>query len=73
MTNLGVGNAQAKAIGKAVKLTNANELCMANNRLSASGALDILQNISMQIHQIDLSGNVLQDYEKAKEIKMKQY
>ena len=73
LTNMGAGNQQAKAIGKAVKLTNASRLLMANNRLSTTGTLEVLRNLSANITAIDLSGNVLQDYEKAKERKMKAF
>ena len=59
LTNMGAGNQQAKAIGAAVKLTNAHHLLMANNRLSTAGTLVVLQNLSTNITTIDLSGNAL--------------
>lgn len=71
LSHASAGDNQAKAIGRAVELTNATSLRINNNRLTSKGALQILENISTNLTEINLSGNVLHDYEKARELRLK--
>ena len=56
-----MGDTQAKAVGRALKCTAAEKLQLANNRLNPKGALNILQNLSKNVKEINLSDNKLRD------------
>ena len=73
LSNMAIGADRAKALGAAVKLAKASTLHLDNNRLTVSSSLKILQNLSTQVAVLNLSNNVLQDFDKQKELLMKKH
>jgi hypothetical protein len=52
-----IGDKYAEALGNGLKLSIANKLNLASNRLKPQGGLKILQNLNFGLRELDLSNN----------------